>query len=81
MHSVALTVEGAVYTTGVNDEAALGRKTGVALAFTSADNNCVACNLPVQVHLAFEMLGLYREMLLEIWRCLSPSLQVVDHGY
>ena len=35
MHSVGLTEEGAVYTTGVNDEAALGRKTGAALFPTS----------------------------------------------
>ena len=28
MHSVALSAEGEVYTTGVNDEGALGRETG-----------------------------------------------------
>ncbi len=28
MHSVALSAEGDVYTTGVNDEGALGRETG-----------------------------------------------------
>ena len=28
MHSVALTMDGRVFTTGVNDEAALGRQTG-----------------------------------------------------
>ncbi len=35
MHSVALTEEGTVYTTGVNDEAALGRKTGAAVLLPS----------------------------------------------
>ena len=31
MHSVALTVDGEVWTTGVNDEGALGRETGLDL--------------------------------------------------
>lgn len=40
MHSVALTKDGAVYTTGVNDEAALGRKTGADTSLVSVSILC-----------------------------------------
>ena len=33
MHSVALTPDGEVYTTGVNDEGALGRESGMHCSF------------------------------------------------
>ena len=36
MHSVALTVDGEVWTTGVNDEGALGRETGARFCCTSS---------------------------------------------
>jgi regulator of chromosome condensation len=40
MHSVALTSDGEVWTTGVNDEGALGRETGAAL-HPAPLRNCV----------------------------------------
>jgi len=46
MHSVAVSMEGQVYTTGVNDEAALGRKTGehlqTALTNKISEFECIA---------------------------------------
>lgn len=44
MHSVALTPDGEVYTTGVNDEGALGRESGTNCSLMS--------NFPVPMHMA-----------------------------
>ena len=43
MHSVAVSQDGEVFTTGVNDEAALGRKTGVSVSLLRMmiDSTCI----------------------------------------
>lgn len=43
MHSVALTQNGEVFSTGVNDEAALGRKTGEVLIPSSQNQDSEPC--------------------------------------
>ena len=51
MHSVAVSMDGDVYTTGVNDEGALGRKTG-----EQAQRRDVAFALSCAPHLFAEVL-------------------------